>query len=168
MSVWCVVSTLPRQEARAETNLLRQGFRVWLPVISKIRRHARRVDTVRAPLFPGYLFVELDLDREAWSPINGTYGVQRLLSHNARPEVLHERFITDLRKIVGADGTCALPPECEGLQPGARVRVAGGPFADCLATILDLAPKKRVLLLLDLLGGKVKTTISRFALVPEG
>lgn len=167
MSAWCVVNTLPGQEARAETNLLRQGFRVWLPAIHKIRRHARRVDTVRMPLFPGYLFVQLDLDREAWSPINSTYGVRRLLARNTRPETLHERFVADLRNTVAEDGTCTLPPECEHFRPGAQVRVAWGPFADCIATILDLAPKERVLLLLDLLGGKVRTTISRLALVPE-
>jgi transcriptional antiterminator RfaH len=167
MSAWCVVNTLPGQEIRAETNLLRQGFRAWLPAILKIRRHARRVDTVRAPLFPGYLFVQLDLDREAWSPINSTYGVRRLLAQDARPETLHARFVADLQKTVGEDGTCAVPPECEGLLPGAQVRVVWGPFADSVATILELAPKERVLLLLDLLGGKVKTTISRLALVPE-
>jgi transcriptional antiterminator RfaH len=166
MSVWCVVNTLPRQEVRAETNLLRQGFRVWLPVIHKIRRHARRVDMVRAPLFPGYLFVELDLDREAWSPINSTYGVGRLLARDAQPEILHKGFIANLRETVSEDGICALP-DCDRLRPGAQVRVSWGPFADCIATILDLAPKERVLVLLDLLGGKVKTTISRLALVPD-
>jgi transcriptional antiterminator RfaH len=167
MSVWCVVNTLPGQEVRAERNLLRQGFRAWLPAIRKTRRHARRVDMVRAPLFPGYLFVQLDLDREGWSPINSTYGVRRLLAQDARPETLHERFVADLQNSVREDGTCALPPEREGLRPGAQVRVAWGPFADSVATILELAPKERVLLLLDLLGGKVKTTISRLALVPE-
>ena len=168
MSVWCVVNTLPGQEVRAEENLLRQGFRAWLPAIRKIRRHARRVDTVRAPLFPGYLFVQLDLDSEVWSPINSTYGVRRLLAQDSRPEILHEHFVADLRNAVSEDGTCALPPECAGLRPGARVRVAWGPFADSVATILELAPKERVLMLLDLLGSKVKITISRLALVPEG
>lgn len=168
MSTWCVVNTLPHQEMRAETNLLRQGFRAWLPVTVRVRRHARRMDMMRVPLFPGYLFVELDLDCEAWSPINSTYGVRRLLVQDARPEVLPERFIVDLRQTVGGDGACALPPDSETLKLGTRVRIAWGPFADCIATILNLAPKERVLLLLDLLGGKVKTTMSRLALVPEG
>ena len=167
MSVWCVVNTLPGQEVRAETNLLRQGFRAWLPAIRKMRRHARRVDMVRAPLFPGYLFVRLDLESESWSPINSTYGVRRLLVQDARPETLHEYFVADLQNAVCEDGTCALPPEYEGLRPGTQVRVTRGPFADCVATILERAPKERVLLVLDLLGGKVKTTISRFALAPE-
>jgi transcriptional antiterminator RfaH len=167
MSAWCVVNTLPHQEARAERNLLRQGFRAWLPVLRRVRRHARRQDMVRAPVFPGYLFVELDLEREAWSPINSTYGVRQLLAHDARPDTLPERFVVDLRNTIGEDGICALSRGCDGLRPGARVRIAWGPFANSIATILDLAPKERVLLLLDLLGGKVKMTMSRLALAPE-
>ena len=58
MSRWYVVHTRPHQERRAEANLLRQGFRVWLPVMERSRRHARRIETVRGALFPGYLFVE--------------------------------------------------------------------------------------------------------------
>lgn len=167
MSAWCVVNTLPNQEMRAEANLLRQGFRAWLPAIRRFRRHARKVDVVRAPLFPGYLFVELDLDRDGWSPINSTYGVRRLLAQNMRPEALPGRFVTDLQRSVGGDGACIIEPERPGLTPGMRVRIDRGPFADCIATILNIAPRERVHLLLEILGGRAKMTISRLALVPE-
>ena len=45
---WYVVHTRPHQERRAEANLVRQGFRTWLPVMERSRRHARRIDTVCA------------------------------------------------------------------------------------------------------------------------
>ena len=79
-SRWYVVHTRPHQERRAEANLLRQGYRAWLPQMERSRRHARRIETVRTPLFPGYLFVELDIAREAWCAINGTFGVRRARS----------------------------------------------------------------------------------------
>ena len=34
------------------------------------------------------------------SPINSTYGVRRLLAVDARPEILHERFVADLRVLL--------------------------------------------------------------------
>jgi transcriptional antiterminator RfaH len=52
MQRWYVVHTQSYQEARAELNLRRQGFEVWLPLSRRRRRHARRIDTVLAPLFP--------------------------------------------------------------------------------------------------------------------
>ncbi len=165
MSSWCVVNTLPNQELRAEANLLRQGFRAWLPLTRRVRRHARRVHTALAPLFPGYLFVELDMACECWAPINGTYGVKRLLTRGVEPERLPDGFVDDLRRSVGGDGTCT--PSGEEMVPGARVRILDGPFADCVAELASLASGERVRLLLDILGGRVKVTMLRLAVVRE-
>ena len=59
---WYVVSTKPNQENRAALNLRKQAFEVLLPMMQKKRRHARQIETVLRPLFPGYLFVEFDPD----------------------------------------------------------------------------------------------------------
>ena len=51
----------------------------------------RRREVARAPLFPGHLFVEpdldceLDLDSKPWRSINGTVGVVRLGAFGDRP-----------------------------------------------------------------------------------
>ena len=158
MSSWCVVNARPHQEERAEHNLLKQGFRAWLPVMMRSRRHARRIETVRTPVFPGYLFVDLDLERDAWGRINNTFGVRRLLTDNACPQVLPDGFVAALRESIGTDGLCT--PAADGLKAGTTVRIVSGPFVDCLATVTALAPGDRVRLLLNVLGGHVSTTIS--------
>lgn len=165
MSRWYVVNTLPHQEARAEMNLRRQGYRAWLPSIKRSRRHARRIDTVCAPLFPGYLFVELDVEREPWSSINGTFGVRRLLCRHERPMPVPESFMTALRQTLDADGIVAVP---EPLKPGQKVRFIAGPLVDCVGTLLHLAANGRVALLLSLLGQEVSTVVSRRMLAPAG
>lgn len=162
MSVWCVVNTHPNQESRAETNLLRQGFRAWLPAINRTRRHARRVDTVRAPLFPGYLFVNLDLAAGGWSVINHSFGVKRLLADAVAPKPLPAAFIDALRSRLGADGVVDLAPD--GLAPGEVVRIGEGPFEGRLAIVSALRPGDRVRLLLDVLGGRVSAEAPRRAL----
>jgi transcriptional antiterminator RfaH len=166
MKTWCVVNTLPSQEVRAETNLRRQGYRAWLPFTLKTRRHARRVDTVRAPLFPGYLFVELDLERDGWASINSTYGVRRLLAQDSRPEVLPAPFVAGLQASVGEGGACQLD-QPDDVEPGRQVKILSGPFAHQIAMVEQLVPRQRVLLLIDLLGGKVKMTVPRFAVVAQ-
>lgn len=163
MRAWAVVNTLPHQEARAEANLVRQGFRAWLPSMMRTRRHARRFDVIRAPVFPGYLFVELDPEVDHWKRINGTFGVRRLLTQGEKPQLLPAAFVEGLRGSVGEDGVCRLP---EGeLDPGTRVRVVAGPFAECLATVASLAPNDRITLLLSVLGGEVAVTMRRGAVV---
>ena len=58
MTNWLVAQTHPRAEERAVQHLQRQGFKTYLPQHLKRRRHARRVETVRSPLFPSYLLAQ--------------------------------------------------------------------------------------------------------------
>src|SRR4029079_10767897 len=78
---WYVVRTLPQRELQARIQLINQGFRVFVPRYLKNRRHARKLETVSAPLFPRYIFVVLDRTRDRWRSINGTFGVDRLLTY---------------------------------------------------------------------------------------
>ena len=160
---WYVVHTRPHQEGRAEANLVRQGFRVWLPEMERSRRHARRIDTVRSALFPGYLFVELDIERAAWRAINGTFGVRRILCDGANPQALPQNFVAALRGAIGADGLSTAAPA--GLRPGDAVRITAGPFTECAAVVLRLAPGERVEVLLEVLGGRVPARLPRRAVV---
>ena len=63
---WYAVQTLPNRENLAVSHLERQGFDVWLPRIERIIRHARQTKRVWRPLFPGYLFINLDLEKARW------------------------------------------------------------------------------------------------------
>ena len=160
---WYVVHTRPHQERRAEANLSRQGFRVWLPLMERSRRHARRIDTVRAALFPGYLFVALDIEHDAWRAINGTFGVRRLLTEGPRPQALPEDFVAALEGAIGSDGLSTAAPV--DLQPGDAVSIAAGPFVECAGVVLRLAPGERVEVLLEVLGGRVPARLPRRAVV---
>ena len=82
---WYLVHTRPNSERKAELNLKAQGLKTFLPQIEKTIRHARRLANVRRPLFARYLFVSLDIGRDAWSPINSTIGVSRLVAQEGRP-----------------------------------------------------------------------------------
>jgi transcriptional antiterminator RfaH len=66
---WYVVQTQPHAEAKASQHLSRQGFDIYLPRYLKRRRHARRIETVVAPLFPRYMFVAVDTSVQRWRAI---------------------------------------------------------------------------------------------------
>src|SRR6516162_8502295 len=77
---WFLAHTQPKSECKAELHLGAQGLRTYLPQIEKTVRHARQLRTVRAPLFPRYLFVILDLGRDRWLSVRSTVGVSSLFS----------------------------------------------------------------------------------------
>ena len=82
---WYAVQCQPHRERLAASHLINQGFGVHLPLREKTRRHARKIETIRTPFFPGYLFARLDLSRDFWRSVNGTVGVVRLVTQGDRP-----------------------------------------------------------------------------------
>ncbi len=70
---------------RRRINLIRQGFEIYLPRYLKRRRHARKVDVVAAPLFPRYVFINIDMATQRWRPIQSTFGVSHLVMNGDEP-----------------------------------------------------------------------------------
>src|SRR5438105_15794604 len=94
---WYVAQTHRHAEAKATAHLSRQGFSVYLPRYRKQRRHARRIDTVAAPLFPRYLFVSFDMRVQRWHAIHSTVGVARLVTDGTIPAPVPQGVIDALR-----------------------------------------------------------------------
>jgi len=157
MNRWYAVNTQAHQEARADENLRRQGFDSWLPRFRRQRKHARRIDHVLAPLFPGYLFVRLDPEIERWRSINGTFGVVRLLCNGDAPLAVPDGLVEEIMQRRDGCGTVVLPPR--SLAFGKVVRVVAGPFADLEGLVQEMPGRDRVVLLFNLLGRKVRASV---------
>src|SRR6516165_9972622 len=82
---WFVARVLAHQENRAQLNLHRLGFRTFLPRLRRTIRHARKVQDTLQPLFPGYIFIVVDLSKQRWRSINGTFGVASLIMGAEQP-----------------------------------------------------------------------------------
>jgi len=154
MKRWYVAQTQARAEERARLNLERQGFRAYLPRYRRERRHARRHETIKAPLFPGYIFVELDLDASPWRSVNGTLGISHLICQGERPAPLPEDVVEQLS--AREDGTGMISLEPRRFQKGEALRIVSGALAECLGLFERMADRERVVLLLDLLGRRVR------------
>ena len=165
---WFAVHSLPHREAGAQQQLENQGFHTFLPRCLKARRHARKLENVLAPIFPRYLFVVLDLDRDRWRSVNGTFGVARLvmLAGN-RPQPVPRGVVEVL--IASTDGRGVLRFDEPGrLTVGQKVRILAGPFAEQIGLLQRLDGNGRVRLLLDIMGGRIGVTLPSAALVPAG
>ena len=159
---WFLVHTLPKSERKAEWHLGAQGFRTYLPRFKKTVRHARQLRTVRAVLFPRYLFVILDLERDRWLSVRSTVGVSRLFTQDGRPVPVPVGIVESL--IGRSDG--GLTRLDYGLSEGQRVRILSGPFADFVGTLEQLDEAGRVKVLLEMMGTAVPVTLDRSALAP--
>jgi transcriptional antiterminator RfaH len=162
-SRWYVVHTHPRAEAKAALNLDRQGFTCYLPRYLKRRRHARRVETVEAPLFPRYLFVALDLATQRWWPIRSTFGVSDLVYNGEQPAPIPSGVIQAIKGREDELGFVSLARK-QRFAPGETVRIIDGVFSACLGLFEGMADRERVAVLLELLGRKVRVVMDEGAL----
>lgn len=158
---WYVVRTQPRKESFAVANLHRQGYRTFLPRLTKTVRHARQTRTVKAPLFPGYLFTPLDPTRDRWRPINGTMGVLGLIMEGDHPEPVPAGVVESIQALTAADETVDWG---QRLTPGGQVRILTGPFADQLGTLCTLDDHGRAKVLLEIMGAARILTLESRAL----
>jgi len=153
---WVVVNTQSHREHIALDNLKRQEFRAYCPLLRKRVRHARGTQDVLRPLFPGYLFVQLDPDAQPWHSILSTFGVRTLVRCGERLSFLPDGIVESLkaRETGGAIVRPASP-----YKIGQQVRLAGGAFDGLVATILDLDDKDRAVVLMALLNREVKVKV---------
>ena len=152
---WYVVQTQTHCEDKAVWHLARQGFETYLPRYEKRRRHARRIDTVAAPLFPRYLFVSIDRAVQRWRSIQSTIGVSRLVCNGDDPAAVADRIIDDLKRSEDEHGFVRLERRPR-FAPGDQVRILDGIFANCLGLFDGMSDRERVMVLLDLLGRKIR------------
>jgi transcriptional antiterminator RfaH len=157
-SAWYVAQTRPHVEIKASQHLKRQGFATYLPRYLKQRRHARRTDRIAAPLFPGYVFVSIDLATQRWLSIDSTFGVSRLIRAGDRPAPVLQSIIDTLKCREDANGLVQLERRPQ-FSPGDKIRIVGGAFCNCLGLYEDMGSRERVAILLDLLGRKVRAFV---------
>lgn len=160
---WYVVQTQPHAEARAISNLERQGYVVFCPRIRKTMRHARATKHVLSPLFPGYVFLQRNVSGECWRSVNGTFGVVRLVSHGDTPQALPHGVVEALQSHSDNIGLSDYHP---AFNLGQTVRIVDGPFADLCGVLQGLDAGGRVRVLLDLLGRSVPVALRHEKLVP--
>lgn len=161
---WCVAHTQPSKEFLAVRHLQDQGFEVYLPQFKKLKRHARKVQEVLAPLFPRYLFIKIDLATSLWRSINGTRGVHHLLlSGENSPADLAESIIHELKS--QEDGNGIVPvTSLVAFTKGQKVTILEGAFKDHTATFDSLSDKRRVELLLNVLGRETRISMAAYAI----
>lgn len=160
---WYAAQCLSHRERGAHSHLRNQNFEVFLPCREKTRRHARKIETVLRPFFPGYLFVKLDLSRDRWRSVNGTYGVASLVMNGDAPLPIPHGVVEALQRTCDTRDVIAWEPV---LQPGQNVRILNGAFADLVGVLDSLDGAGRVRVLLNIMGGEVPAVLLRGSVEP--
>lgn len=156
-TTWFLAQFKPNSHNIAERNLARQGFRTFLPMQEETKRARGKFITQIRPLFPGYIFVALDMLQSGWRAVNSTCGITRLVSLGKGPTPIPLDLVSQLMLRCDREGKL-LPPKL--LKPGDQVTLTKGLFTDFVATIESIAPDRRVWVLMELMGAQTRVAVS--------
>lgn len=95
---WFAVHTRARHEKKANLALAEKNVETFLPLREVVSHWKDRKKKVRMPLFPGYLFVNID-PSNSYTVLN-TKGVVRILGNNGLPVPVLTEEIEAMKRLI--------------------------------------------------------------------
>jgi transcriptional antiterminator RfaH len=162
---WYCARTKPKHEHIAAANVRKNlGLEVFHPQLRIERATRRGVVRVIEPLFPCYVFIRCVLD-EKENEIRYASGISSLVHFGHRIPTVPDLIIEELQECFETGEPMMVG---EHLSPGDRVNLVDGAFGGASAFVLRVLPaKKRVQVLLDILGGPTPVEVERSSVVLE-
>lgn len=163
---WYVVSTKPNHEKQAERNIERMGFECFLPRLQEEKIIRRQRKTVSAPLFPGYLFVRINLS-EHCRGVMYARGVRKLVEFGSKP-VQVDVAVIDAIKSRMTDSKMHLLQGLKQLRNGQLVQIKAGPLVGLDAVFVREMPgRQRAMVLLHTLALHARAEVDIDKLSPS-
>ncbi|MGC4010743.1 MAG: transcription/translation regulatory transformer protein RfaH [Pseudomonas sp.] len=156
---WYLVQCKPKQDLRALENLRRQGYECLLPLHKIERCQKGQWNVLEEPMFPGYLFINLDSLLDNWMPIRSTRGVCQIVRFGTEPAAVPEKIIWKLKQEYNA-------PK-KALKPGDKITITWADTTGFEAVFLAKSGPERVLLLLNILNREITLTTHKKGIIPS-
>ncbi|WP_341501658.1 transcription/translation regulatory transformer protein RfaH [Gallaecimonas sp. GXIMD4217] len=150
MRAWYLLYCKPKQEAKAKWHLDNQGFNTYLPqiLVERVKR-GRRVRQ-EEPLFPNYLFIELDDELDNFTAVRSSRGVSDFVRQGPLPLKAPAGLIKDL--VLNEERLEQLGAGQHAPKAGEVVVISSGPFSGLKAVYQMPKGGDRALVLVELLG----------------
>ncbi|HUK42920.1 MAG TPA: UpxY family transcription antiterminator [Candidatus Bathyarchaeia archaeon] len=141
---WLAAYTRSRHEQQVAQQFQRKNLGCLLPTFERLARWSDRVKRARAPLFPGYVFVQVS-DKER-AQVLETVGVVNLVSRAGKAVTLSQDDIAQLQACCLRAGSIEPHPY---LKVGRRVRVKHGPFSGWEGTLVEKQNSRRLVITIE-------------------
>lgn len=160
-SAWFVCHTRPRCEKKFAGLMAAECFEHYLPLLQSVRKYQHQTKRFTKPLFPGYVFACVSLERKA--RIFQQDLLARAIPVEDVPRFL--RQLDDVRAIVASGYELSVLPL---LSRGRRVKIVGGPLHGLEGFVDDPSNPHGVVLSVDVLqqGLLVKLPAENLQVLP--
>ncbi len=160
---WFALFVRVNHEIKVSAALRSKGCDEFLPLYRAKRRWSDRIKEVQSPLFPGYVFCRLDLNKRL--PVLTTPDVHSIVGNGKIPIPLEEREIENLKLIASSELQAEPWPY---LRVGERIRIEQGSLAGLEGILLALKKPFRLVVSVTLLQRSVAVEIDETWASPAG
>ncbi len=147
---WYVAYTQPKREQLAATNLVHQGFEIYLPLYRTLKKSPDGPLLRSEPMFPRYIFFKPGVGKSL-STAKSTRGVSTVLSFGGQPATVKTDTLELIKQFETQRNSESLS-QLSPFQPGELVRLTGKNLTG-LEGLVTSVSSKRVNVLIHLLGG---------------
>jgi Transcription antiterminator len=152
---WYAVYTKSRHEKMAEANLKDRGITTFLPLREVVSRWKDRKKIINIPLFPSYVFVNVDLS-DIYHRIVYTKGVLRVVGCNGTPIPVPAEQVEAIKVLVQNKLKYDPYPY---LDSGKEVVIKSGPLQGVIGKITEKRSKHTFVLSIDLIKRAVSVEV---------
>lgn len=158
---WYAVSVCPRHERLVVWHLESHGFNWFLPVYRSVRRWKDRRKELEMVLFPGYVFVNLDL-RDRLGILRAP-GVLRFVTFQGQPATIPDSEM----RVLGSGLSAGLRPQPHPYMcQGRKVRVKRGPLVGVEGIMIRRKGRFQLVLSIDLIMRSVMLEVDEADVEP--
>ena len=155
---WYALQHKPAQGDRALTHLQNQDIACFYPKITVEKIKAGKRTKKLEPLFPGYLFVNLEQTEPMWAKLRSTRGVLRIVGFANRPAAISDDVIQHIKDSLDS------VTEQGGIKPGQSVQLDEGPFEGISAIFQAYEGEERAIVLIDFMQKQQRVRVPVSAL----
>ena len=153
---WYALQHKPAQGDRALQHLQNQDIACFYPKISVEKIKGGKRSKKLEPLFPGYLFVNLEQTDPMWSKLRSTRGVLRIVGFANKPASISDAVIQHIRASLDSVA------QQGGIRPSQSVHLSEGPFEGINAIFQAYDGEERAVVLINFMQmqQRVKVPVS--------
>ncbi|ODM31894.1 transcriptional regulator [Marinobacter adhaerens] len=140
---WYALQHKPAQGDRALQHLQNQDIACFYPKISVEKIKGGKRSKKLEPLFPGYLFVNLEQTDPRWSKLRSTRGVLRIVGFANKPAPISDAVIQHVKESLDSVA------EQGGIKAGQAVQLNEGPFEGINAIFQSYDGEARAIVLIN-------------------
>jgi transcription antitermination factor NusG len=152
---WYAVRVRTNYESTTATFLRSTGHVIFHPTYRDQRRWSDRVKQLEVPLFSGYIFCHMDINRRL--PVLQAPGAMDIVKFGKTFVPVPDEEINSVRTIVSSP---LLAKPCPYLNIGERVRVEVGPLAGVEGILLERKNDTRLVLSVNLLQRSIAIEVN--------